>query len=98
MRRLGRLGSAALVGPAVLLIAACGHQTLAPAASSTPTAGQVTAPGTATPAISSASGGSSNDGVSDNQINQIDNQINQINNEIGQADGGLSTSEGDPAS
>jgi len=88
MRRLGRLGSAALAGTAALLMAACGHSALTQGAATSPGAGQSSAAqGTA----ASASGG-----VSSSQLNQIDNQISQIDNQIGQANQGLATSEGDP--
>jgi ABC-type sugar transport system substrate-binding protein len=100
MRHLGRLGSAALVGPAVLLIAACGHSSmLAPASSPTPGTSQTAAAGTtAVPSSLTTTPGSTsgNAGVSSDQLNQIDNQINQIDNQISQADQGLATSEGDP--
>jgi ABC-type sugar transport system substrate-binding protein len=88
MRRLGRLGSAALVGTAALLMAACGHSAPSQGTAATPGAGQISATaGTA----AGASGG-----VSSTQLNQIDNQISQIDNQIGQANQGLATSEGDP--
>jgi len=101
MRRFGRLGSAALIGPALLLIAACGNSVVAPASSpplvTVPTAGSggtplSTSTGTDTATTSTASGS----GVSASQLNQIDNQISQIDNEVDQANQALATSEGDP--
>ncbi|MGP8161106.1 MAG: hypothetical protein ACLQGJ_07780 [Candidatus Dormibacteria bacterium] len=103
MRRLGRLGSAALVGPAVLLIAACGHSAPAPASPATAGTAQTAAAGGATvPSALTATPGSTtgSTGVGSDQLNQFDNQIgnqiNQIDNQIGQANQGLATSEGDP--
>ncbi len=88
MRRLGRLGSAALAGTAALLMASCGHAALTHAPTATQGASQTsTGAGTA----ASASGG-----VGSAQLSQIDNQISQIDNQIGQANQGLATSEGDP--
>ena len=82
MRRLGRLGSATLVGGAALLMSGCGHAALTGAPAATQSA--VQAPSTAGTVAASPSGE-----VSSDQLNQIDNQI-------GQANQGLSTSEGDP--
>jgi hypothetical protein len=96
MRRLGRLGSAALVGPAVLLIAACGHSALAPAGTTIPGASQTSAAGSTVPGVSptSAAGptvpsavtatpGSGSTGVTSGQLNQMGSQID---NQISQID------------
>ena len=106
MRRLGRLGSAALAGSALLLMAACAHTVPAPTASPTLSVAPISTPAgeTATPSAvagspsSTAASSSSAAGDASDQIdNQINNQLNQIDNEIGQANQGLATSEGDPA-
>ena len=88
MRRLGRLGSAALAGSAALLMAGCGHAAVTQRPTATSNAGQTSA---GTGAAVSAAGGAGGA-----QLNQIDDQISQIDNQIGQANQGLATSEGDP--
>ena len=89
MRRLGRLGSAALAGTAALLMAGCGHAALTQRSGGDPGRRSDARAGAGTAA--SASGG-----VGSAQLSQIDNQISQIDNQIGQANQGLATSEGDP--
>ncbi|MGD1052362.1 MAG: hypothetical protein ABR950_00890 [Candidatus Dormibacteria bacterium] len=96
MRRFGRLGSAALAGTALLLIAACAQSLPAPTAPSAQSVAPISSPVGATSASSSlaatpsaaapsaagTSAAGSGSGATSDQLGQIDDQLNQIDNQI----------------